>query len=145
MIKFWRTTDKYGCFSNFSAHSIEANGKTYPSSEHFYQAHKATSEEDHELIRRAKGCKACKNLAHEIEMRPDWEGLKFSIMLAALRLKVQQYEFIREKLLETGDQEIIEDSPYDEVWGSGRNGQGMNLLGKAWMQVREELRSDERR
>lgn len=140
MILFWRTTDKYGVFSSFSNHSIRDGDKVYDSGEHRYQAHKASNEEDHEKIRKTKGCKACKSLARSIDLRPDWEEVKFDIMLDTIRLKVAQYEFIKEKLLETGDEEIAEDSPYDAIWGLGPDGKGQNLLGKAWMQVRKELR-----
>lgn len=140
MIKFWRTTGKYGCFSNFSRHPIVAHGKRYATTEHYYQAHKATSEEDHEEVRKASGPFEAKQKARELKLPADWEGMKFSIMLAALRFKAQQYEFIREKLLETGDEDIAEDSPKDPIWGLGKDGKGQNLLGKAWMQVREELK-----
>ncbi|KAL1841589.1 hypothetical protein VTJ49DRAFT_6899 [Mycothermus thermophilus] len=56
---------------------------------------------------------------------------------------------LRELLLETGDREIVEASPYDRIWGIGfvagkaegeRERWGLNLLGKALMEVRAELR-----
>jgi ribA/ribD-fused uncharacterized protein len=139
VIKFWRTTDEFGCFSNFSPHSILVDDKIYKTTEHYYQAQKAISEEDHEKIRKSKTPKECKNLAQIIEMRKDWESVKFSIMLDALRFKVNQHEDVKEKLLSTANEEIGEDSPYDYVWGLGKDGNGKNLLGKAWMQVREEI------
>lgn len=56
-----------------------------------------------------------------------------------------------ELLLATGDRELVEASPYDQVWGVGfrakdaernRERWGLNLLGKALMAVRERLRED---
>ncbi|OAQ81364.1 hypothetical protein VFPBJ_03948 [Purpureocillium lilacinum] len=56
---------------------------------------------------------------------------------------------LREMLLATGEREIVEASPYDSIWGIGfteRDAEGMrehwgeNLLGKALMEVRSELR-----
>jgi ribA/ribD-fused uncharacterized protein len=53
------------------------------------------------------------------------------------------------KLLDTGDRELIEASPYDRIWGIGftaskaeanRARWGWNLLGKALMKVRKDLR-----
>lgn len=58
---------------------------------------------------------------------------------------------LRELLLTTGDRELVEASPYDQVWGVGfrakdaernRERWGLNLLGKALMAVRERLRED---
>lgn len=59
---------------------------------------------------------------------------------------------LRELLLSTGNREIVEASPLDRIWGVGfgaakaeanRGRWGLNLLGKALMSVREELRKDE--
>lgn len=140
MIKFWRTTGEYGFMSNFSKHPITIDGKTYATTEHYYQAMKAISEDDHEKIRKASGPKKSKEIAQTIDLREDWEEIKFGIMKDALRAKVARYEFMRESLLESGDVEIEEASPYDYIWGTGKDGTGQNLLGKAWMEIREELR-----
>jgi predicted NAD-dependent protein-ADP-ribosyltransferase YbiA (DUF1768 family) len=37
-IKFYTTRGQYGCFTNFSKHHIEVDGKIYPTSEHYYQS-----------------------------------------------------------------------------------------------------------
>ncbi|KAK4116910.1 DUF1768-domain-containing protein [Canariomyces notabilis] len=60
---------------------------------------------------------------------------------------------LRELLLATGDREIVEASPMDRIWGIGfgaanagkvgRERWGLNLLGRALMAVREELRGRE--
>lgn len=142
-IKFWRTTGKYGCFSNFSKHAIEKDGKTYQTTEHYYQAMKATTEEDHEMVRMADGPKNSKNIARKIPLREDWESIKFDVMKDALRLKCEQHKSIKDKLLGTGTKELAEDSPYDAIWGLGPDGKGKNLLGKAWMEVREEISKKE--
>jgi len=139
MITFWRPNEKYGCFSNFSDHSIVMNGKRYKSCEHYYQCMKAINDEDHERVRVASSAKMCKKIAHEVDLRPDWEDLKFDIMVDALRAKAERYEFIKEKLIKTGDEDLGESSPKDYIWGLGEDGTGQNLLGKAWMTVREEL------
>lgn len=58
---------------------------------------------------------------------------------------------LRERLLETGDRELVEASPMDRVWGVGfgeknaekrRKDWGLNLLGKCLMRVRERLRTE---
>ena len=61
-------------------------------------------------------------------------------MRAILKEKAQQHEYVRRKLLETGDRELIENSWRDGFWGWAPNGEGQNMLGKLWMEVRTELR-----
>ena len=63
-------------------------------------------------------------------------------MLTALRAKFRLHEY-RQVLLATADRLIVEDSPHDFEWGiRDREGGlgGRNLLGKALMIVRSELR-----
>jgi len=69
----------------------------------------------------------------------DWEEVKDGIMLDALRLKFTQHSELKELLLSTGDEEIIEDSPIDSYWGCGSDGEGKNMLGKLLMKLRSEL------
>ncbi len=58
-----------------------------------------------------------------------------------LRAKVSQHPYVRKKLLDTGNRELIEDSWRDDFWGIGPDKNGQNILGKLWMQVREEIRA----
>jgi hypothetical protein len=37
-ITFYSVRDEYGCFSNFAPFPIQLGGKTWPTSEHFFQA-----------------------------------------------------------------------------------------------------------
>lgn len=142
-IKFWIPSKPYGCFSNFSKHPIVVDGKIYQTTEHYYQACKMAKLEDHEAVRVAYTPKAAKNLAYCLEMRPDWEEVKYSVMVTALTYKATQHQDIKEKLLGTGDEVLMEDSPKDSIWGIGKDGNGLNLLGKAWMEVRDNLRKND--
>lgn len=40
MISFYRTSDPYGFFSNFSRHAIDLDGRRWPTTEHYFQAMK---------------------------------------------------------------------------------------------------------
>jgi ribA/ribD-fused uncharacterized protein len=95
-----------------------------------------------EKIRRAQSPKDAKVLGRtrKIAIRPDWEDVKESIMLAALRKKFAA-EDLRQLLLDTRDRELVEASPSDSYWGCGRSGKGKNRLGQLLMQVRAELRT----
>jgi len=46
---------------------------------------------------------------------------------------------MRDLLLETGEKELLENSPVDAYWGVGPTGDGLNHLGKLWMKLRDEL------
>lgn len=48
-------------------------------------------------------------------------------------------QYVRRKLLATGDRELVEDSWRDDFWGWGPNRDGQNMLGKLWMEVRGEV------
>jgi len=143
MIKFWKTTDEYGYLSNFSNHPVEIDGKIWKTTEHYYQAMKFLDEESQEKVRAAKSPKQSKEVAYSLEgFREDWEDVKYGIMIKALREKAGQYDFIEAMLIDSGSEELAEDSPYDPVWGLGKDGTGQNLLGKAWMQIRSEVADD---
>ena len=131
--------------SNFSAFNLIWNGHTYPTSEHAYQAAKfALHRTDiaaciflapsaHEAFKIAERYKA--------ERHPSWDERKVRTMRAILLAKAEQHEYVRRKLLETGDRELIENSWRDDYWGWGPSRDGQNMLGKLWMEVRAELRA----
>lgn len=139
MIKFWRTTGKYGPLSNFAQFGFILGGKYYQTSEHYYQSQKSLDPEIQEKIRTQKTPKLSKQLASTISIRPDWEEIKYEIMRKALKAKFTQTTSLKDLLLETRDEVLIEDSPYDYIWGCGYDGTGQNLLGKCLMEVRSWL------
>jgi len=55
-----------------------------------------------------------------------------------IRAKLAQHSEAREALRDSGDREIVEDSPTDLYWGSGADGSGLNMLDRIWMKIREE-------
>ena len=89
---------------------------------------------------------AAKGKGRKLALRPDWEEIKYQVMLDILYSKFQD-PILRKILLDTGEKQIIEDTTgwHDNVWGDCRCDacqgiQGKNLLGKALMSVRAELR-----
>lgn len=73
--------------------------------------------------------------------RPDWSAIKVDVMRMILRAKASQHEYVRRKLLATGDRELVENSWRDDFWGWGPNRDGQNMLGKLWMELRTEFRA----
>lgn len=76
---------------------------------------------------------------HVNKRREDWDTVKLQIMKEILHAKVAQHAYVKKKLFESGDRELIEDSWRDDFWGWGPNKNGANHLGKLWMEVRSEV------
>jgi ribA/ribD-fused uncharacterized protein len=152
-------TDAQVCFyeqefyvlSNFSAFTLQWKGTRFDTAEAAYHWEKFNwhyvNVDITRDIRKAIQCAPSAHEAFKIAekfkecRRPDWDAVKVDIMRDILRAKVQQHEYVRRKLLETGDRELIEDSWRDGFWGWGENKKGQNQLGKLWMEIRDEVRS----
>lgn len=142
-IYFYGIRDTYGCFSNFSAHGIELKGKWWPTTEHYFQAQKFADTHHEDAVRQAKTPKQAAEMGRDRQrpLRADWEEVKDDIMRDAVLQKFLTHQDIQRVLLETGDEEIIENAPGDYYWGIGANGTGKNMLGRILMEVRAELRA----
>ena len=131
----------------FGYHSHHENDRVpVRTVEHWFQACKATSRRQFDLILACGTAAAAKHAGRETDLRPDWEQVKFEVMLCALRGKFA-LEPYRSGLLLTHPHPLAEDSPSDFVWGArDRDGGygGQNLLGLALMRVRDELIADVR-
>lgn len=73
-------------------------------------------------------------------LRPDWESVKDDVMRRAVRRKFETHASLRDLLLGTEQQEIVENAPGDYYWGAGADGSGKNMLGIILMETREILR-----
>ncbi|GAB4509057.1 MAG: NADAR family protein [Anaerolineae bacterium] len=144
-IYFYSTREKYGCFSNFSPHGFELDGKYWKTSEHYFQAQKFQGTEFEEQVRIAKTAKEAATLGRrrDFPLRDDWEDIKDDIMRAAVLRKFETHETIRQILLDTSDEELVENAPGDYYWGIGKDGSGKNMLGKILMETRTILRERE--
>jgi ribA/ribD-fused uncharacterized protein len=72
-------------------------------------------------------------------IREDWAEVKDDIMRKGVLCKFSSNPDIRRVLLSTGDAVLIENAPRDYYWGCGRDGTGLNMLGRKLMEVREQL------
>jgi len=144
-IKFYHEVGEYGCFSNFSPHPLLLGGKSWPTTEHYFQAQKFVGTPMEEEIRNAKSPAKAKALGQtrRVKLREDWEQVKDDVMRDVVRAKFTQHTHILSILLGTGDALIVEHTANDSYWGDGGDGHGKNMLGKIIMQVRDELKSKE--
>jgi N-glycosidase YbiA len=143
-IYFYKVCDPYGCFSNFSPHSIEIEGTTWVTVEHYYQAQKFVGSPDAAIIpeiytAQTPDIAAALGRDCSRRLRPDWDVVKTQVMQKAVYKKFFTHIDIRELLLSTGEELLIEDSPCDYFWGCGADKSGQNHLGKILMRVRSEL------
>lgn len=143
-IRFFHPKGKNGWLSNFSPHRIIANGATWPTAEHLYQALKFPCDPERQRrIREAGHPGAAKEIAHEpgAPIGADWESRKVDVMRQVLRLKFAQHADLRERLMQTGDERLVEHRTRDAFWGDGGDDSGQNMLGRLLMEIRKELKA----
>jgi len=142
LINFYSLRDKYGEFSNFAPYPITIEGKTWPTSEHFFQAQKFPGTLHEEEIRLATSPMIAAKMGRDRKrpLRSDWETVKDDIMRQALYAKFGQHPSLKEMLLATGEASIVEHTKNDSYWGDGGDGTGLNMLGKILVELREQLK-----
>lgn len=131
--------------SNFSAFTLQWKGLRFDTSEAAYHWEKFihlpvlqdaihVAPSAHEAFRISREAKEY--------CRPNWESEKVNTMRLILIEKTKQHEYVLRKLLDTGGRELVEDSWRDDFWGWGPNRNGKNMLGKLWMEIRDQLRQE---
>lgn len=140
-IDFYAVGDDYGEFSNFAPYPIRVSGKSWPTSEHYFQAQKFTDPAAREAIRRAKTPMIAARLGRDRSqrLRPDWDRARIDVMRTALRAKFTQHHELGSLLRSTGDAQLVEHTENDAFWGDGGDGSGHNMLGRLLMELRAEL------
>jgi len=135
--------EPYGSFSNFSNHGFKINGEVWKTSEHYFQAQKFVySPKHYNQVMESNHPKKAAQIGRDrsLPLRPDWNSVKENVMRQALEAKFTQHEKLKDLLLSTGNQEIVEDSPIDFYWGCGSDRTGQNRLGILLMELRDKLR-----
>lgn len=132
---------EYRFLSNFFMTDVVYEGQVWPSSEHAYMAAKTTCSMTRALINSAPTPGEAKKIGRKIQLRDGWEGMKQQVMQQILMDKFSRNSIIRQKLLDTGDQQLVEGNWWgDKIWGVClKTNQGKNLLGHTLMTVRQLL------
>jgi ribA/ribD-fused uncharacterized protein len=144
------------CFSQWWVAPFEVEGITYKTAEHWMMAGKAKLFGDTEALQKIvamvtpaeakKGGRQVRNFDPAA-----WDKHKYELVAVGNLHKFRQHPALKEFLLSTGDQVLVEASPRDKIWGIGVGGEnpaakdpklweGENLLGFALMEVREKLK-----
>ena len=142
-VYFYHRNEPFGEFSNFYVAPIELDGYIWPTTEHYFQAQKFTSNEMH--FKNVLGLTTPREAffyvrTHKSARRSDWENVKDDIMFKACLAKFQQHPKLKELLLSTGDRILFEHTKNDSYWGDGEDGSGRNQLGITLMKVRDYLK-----
>lgn len=131
--------------SNFWQSPIEFEGHTYSTVEHAYQAAKTIDVNMRAYILVCPSPADAKRAGRNVVLRPDWDAVKVTIMATLLRKKFYD-PLLKAALLQTGDEELIEDNYWhDNFWGkcSCTNCAPLiqlNQLGVLLMEARSALR-----
>jgi len=131
---------------------VSLDGQAYDSVEHAYQAAKFLEPGTRLLFGDGSGItpgeakRLARRLTAQGHLRKDWEQVSLGVMEDLVRQKFSLYPPLREMLLATGDEELVEGNYWhDNFWGAcscprcgGR--EKHNHLGRILMKVRGEAR-----
>lgn len=120
----------------------------FPHREAYYQAHKTKDKVQIAKIvnsldgSRAKYFGSAKGGARIID---NFDSKRKDIMREAIRYQMTQNPLLRALLYSTGNAKIVEEAPWDDYFGNGRDGNGKNVHGKLLREYRDEgIPEDER-
>ena len=154
IVVFWRPP---GFMSNWTSSPFTYNGQVYNCAEQGIMHQKALLFKDFKTalsILNTTSPKRQKALGRKVTNFSEivWKQNVADLAYGIIRAKFKDNSNFRKLLLETGERDIFEASPYDKIWGVGMkpevaikhgssylNEKGSNILGKTLMRVREEL------
>ncbi|WP_445456461.1 NADAR family protein [Flavobacterium sp. HNIBRBA15423] len=143
------------CFSQWWKSSFTVEGIEYKTAEHWMMAKKALlfdDKEQYENILANESPAMAKKYGRAVKNFDDvlWKENCYQLVVEGNIHKFSQNKNLKEFLLNTDNQIIVEASPFDKIWGIGtrshiedpKQWKGLNLLGFALMEVRDELRKN---
>ena len=138
--------------SSFYPIEIEYKEHKYKNLEQGLQHTKALIEEENDIaniIMKDPKPRRCKALGKKVPSTEKWNNVRDEVMTEMIKLKAQDPK-IKAFLLSTGQKQLIE-ATGDNYWACGASFRskkvqqnqttGKNNLGKAWIKLREDLRS----
>lgn len=147
-------------FSNFHPLDFVYKGVKYNCGEQAFMHHKALLFEDVEVAKEIMELpynpKRYKKLGKKVRNYDDskWSEVRVNLMEDLIRARCEYNEEYKDLLLSLKGRGIAEASPMDTIWGIGFSSKnpksldpklwrGKNLLGNAYMKVRDELLSSD--
>lgn len=132
--------NEHSFLSNFHDVPIEIDGIVYRNAEAAFQAQKCVDPSEKAKFANMSG-KEAKSAGKRVALRSDWEDVKLDVMRSVIDAKFRQNPELSEKLIATGDAELIEGNSWgDRFWGvDSKTNNGNNALGRILMEVRASL------
>lgn len=156
VVRFYDPSKENGYLSNWYISPFTYAGKQYFSCEQYLMEQKALTfgdDEAAEKIMNSKNLSEIKRLGKQVARYNEnlWKTIRPQVMRRGLRAKFQQNPQLLQELMNTGNAILAECAPRDAIWGIGigmddersldpKEWKGRNLLGRALMRVREDLR-----
>lgn len=138
-----RFRGEYAFLSNFYPSVLTFEGIEYPTAEHAYQAGKTTETNLRVVISRLTTAGDAKRQGRYLKLRPNWETEKLKVMEAVLRAKFKDLR-LQGMLIATYPTKIVEDNTWGDTFWGVYEGRGENHLGQILMDIRAELRAQEK-
>ena len=131
---------EFAFMSNMYSVDFEWDGRMYHNSEAAFQSAKSLNPAERDRFSEMKGAVA-KREGKKVLLRGDWNDVKVDIMEEIVLAKFSQNPKLAQKLIATGDMELMEGNAWhDTFWGvDAATGNGENHLGKILMKVRAIL------
>lgn len=141
---YFSMDDASELMSRTSLHPFELDGQTWPTVEHYYQAMKFDNQAYRTKILNADSPEQARKLgqARFKRKRADLKKVRTTLMTRAFYTKAKTYPIVATRLLETLEQDLVENSQFDYYWGCGRDHRGDNHYGKVLMNVRNKLQQE---
>ena len=136
-------TKEYAFLSNFYPSKVIYEGIEYDTIEHAYQAAKTLNPSEREFVRMQTTPGRAKRIGQKVHIREDWEDVKIGVMLDLIRQKFKNELRLKNKLLATGTEKLVEGNTWGDTFWVICNGIGFNNLGKILMKVRNELNGND--
>ncbi len=126
---------KYLFLSNMYECPIVYRGLKYRCAEAAFQSAKTLDTEEQKRFTAMDGPTA-KKYGYKVKLRDDWKAMKFDVMVEVVEAKFQQNPALLQKLIATGQEELVEGNTWGDTYWGRCNGYGQNNLGKILMELR---------
>ena len=127
---------EYRFLSNFYFSPFVYQEVKYNTVEHAFQAAKTLDPIEKHAILNALTPGRVKRIARDVTLRSDWEEIKLSVMERFVREKFTQNKDLLDRLIATGNEELVEGNTWKDTYWGICNGVGENHLGKILMELR---------